>query len=111
LASAKSSAPAKKKGKAAKTIPKGKVTVRDAGEMVRENKMNYSFNTNLFRAFPNIYDGQKIVARRIIHAANNMKLHHNRPYTKSAAVIGETMRYFHPHGMYVTNLFSNQNWV
>ncbi|MCX6165881.1 MAG: DNA gyrase subunit A, partial [Ignavibacteriae bacterium] len=50
------------------------------------------------RALPDVRDGLKPVQRRILHAMNEMGLHHNKPYRKSAKVVGEVLGNYHPHG-------------
>ncbi len=50
------------------------------------------------RALPDVRDGLKPVHRRILHAMNEMGLSFNKPYRKSAGVVGEVMGKFHPHG-------------
>jgi len=50
------------------------------------------------RALPDVRDGLKPVHRRILFAMHNLKNYHNRPYLKSARVVGEVIGRFHPHG-------------
>jgi len=55
-----------------------------------------SVNTN--RAIPDVRDGLKPSTRRILYAMGEINLTSNRPYDKCAAVVGEVMKNFHPHG-------------
>jgi len=55
-----------------------------------------SVNTN--RAIPDVRDGLKPSTRRIIYAMGEINLTSNRPYDKCAAVVGEVMKNYHPHG-------------
>lgn len=73
------------------------IITRNVGEEVKQNKLNYSYSINLYRSFPNLMDGLKLVQRRIIYAANLMKLDANKPHQKSVALIGRAIVY-HPHG-------------
>ncbi|MCK4637611.1 MAG: DNA gyrase subunit A, partial [Methanomicrobia archaeon] len=50
------------------------------------------------RALPDIRDGLKPVHRRILYAMHTMGMFHNRPYKKSARVVGEVLGKYHPHG-------------
>jgi DNA gyrase subunit A len=50
------------------------------------------------RALPDVRDGMKPVHRRILYAMQNMRLNHNSKYKKSAAVVGEVLGKYHPHG-------------
>ena len=57
----------------------------------------YSKYVNEERAIPNVYDGQKPVARRILYTMRKSKLTFDKPTIKAATVVGRTMAY-HPHG-------------
>jgi DNA gyrase subunit A len=50
------------------------------------------------RALPDVRDGLKPVQRRILYAMHRMGLRHNTPYRKSAGIVGEVLKEFHPHG-------------
>ena len=60
--------------------------------------IDYSMSVIMSRALPDIRDGLKPVHRRILYAMNEMGLTHEKPYKKSARVVGETLGKFHPHG-------------
>lgn len=66
-------------------------------EMTR-SYLDYAMSVIVSRALPDVRDGLKPVHRRILYAMNEMGLLHNRNYRKSAAVIGEVMGKYHPHG-------------
>jgi DNA gyrase subunit A len=72
----------------------GNVLNRTIQEMVRKNKMDYSYNINLFRSFPDVNDGLKVVHRRILFAMDCLNL---KGLIKSAAVVGKTLSDSHPH--------------
>jgi DNA gyrase subunit A len=59
---------------------------------------DYSFSINLARAFPAIQDGLKPVARRIAYAMYEKGLKPGGPYKKVAAVVGDVLGKYHPHG-------------
>ena len=50
------------------------------------------------RALPDVRDGLKPVHRRILYAMHDEGLQPNRPYSKSAGVVGEVIKHYHPHG-------------
>ncbi|GGA81027.1 DNA gyrase subunit A [Brucella endophytica] len=58
----------------------------------------YAMSVIVSRALPDARDGLKPVHRRILYAMNEMGLDWNRPYRKSAGVVGEVMGKYHPHG-------------
>ncbi len=75
--------------------------------------MEYSMSVIVSRALPDVRDGLKPVHRRILYAMNELNLAHNRPFRKSAAIVGETMGKYHPHGdgaIYDTLVRMAQPW-
>ena len=60
--------------------------------------LTYAMSVNTNRAIPDVRDGLKPSNRRIIYAMGEINLTANRPYDKCAAVVGEVMKNFHPHG-------------
>ncbi len=60
--------------------------------------LTYAMSVNTNRAIPDVRDGLKPSARRIIYAMGELNLTNDRPYDKCAAVVGEVMKNFHPHG-------------
>ncbi len=67
-------------------------------EEIKASYISYAMSVIVGRALPDVRDGLKPVQRRILHAMNEMGLHHNKPYRKSAKVVGEVLGNFHPHG-------------
>lgn len=67
-------------------------------EEVQNSYLDYAMSVIVSRALPDVRDGLKPVHRRIIHAMNETSNHHNKPYRKSARVVGEVMGKYHPHG-------------
>ena len=65
---------------------------------MRDSYIDYSMSVIVGRALPDVLDGLKPVHRRILFAMNGLGLFPNRPYRKSAAVVGEVLAKFHPHG-------------
>ena len=50
------------------------------------------------RALPDVRDGLKPVHRRVLFAMQDLNLEHNKPYKKSARIVGEILGKYHPHG-------------
>jgi DNA gyrase subunit A len=65
---------------------------------VRRSFLDYSMSVIISRALPDVRDGLKPVHRRILYAMNQEGLLSNRPYSKSAGVVGEVLKHYHPHG-------------
>ncbi|HRX26153.1 MAG TPA: DNA gyrase subunit A, partial [Aminivibrio sp.] len=60
--------------------------------------LDYSMSVIVSRALPDVRDGLKPVHRRILYAMHGLNLSKGRPYRKSAAIVGDTMGKYHPHG-------------
>jgi DNA gyrase subunit A len=65
---------------------------------VRGSFLAYSMSVIISRALPDVRDGLKPVHRRILYAMNQEGLLPNRRYSKSAGVVGEVLKHYHPHG-------------
>ena len=57
-------------------------------EQMKTSYIDYSMSVIVGRALPDVRDGLKPVHRRILHAMNELGLHYNRPYKKSARIVG-----------------------
>lgn len=67
-------------------------------EQMKTAYIDYSMSVIVGRALPDVRDGFKPVHRRILFAMNELGLNHNKPYKKSARVVGEVLGKYHPHG-------------
>lgn len=67
-------------------------------EQMKSAYIDYSMSVIVGRALPDARDGMKPVHRRILYAMNELGMHHNKPYKKSARVVGEVLGKYHPHG-------------
>jgi DNA gyrase subunit A len=65
---------------------------------MRKSYLEYSMSVIVGRALPDIRDGLKPVHRRVLYAMYDLKNFHNRPYKKSARVVGDVIGKYHPHG-------------
>ena len=65
---------------------------------MRSAYLDYAMSVIVSRALPDVRDGLKPVQRRILYAMHQMGLRHNVPYRKSAGIVGEVLKEYHPHG-------------
>ncbi len=65
---------------------------------IQKSYLDYAMSVIVSRALPDVRDGLKPVQRRIIYAMQQQNLHHTSRYQKSAAVVGEVLKNYHPHG-------------
>jgi DNA gyrase subunit A len=65
---------------------------------VRRSFLDYSMSVIISRALPDVRDGLKPVHRRILYAMQQEGLLSSRGYSKSAGVVGEVLKHYHPHG-------------
>lgn len=67
-------------------------------EVMHNSMLPYSENVILDRALPRVEDGLKPVQRRILYAMHEMGLTPDKPYKKSARIVGDCLGKYHPHG-------------
>ena len=65
---------------------------------MKESYLDYSMSVIVSRALPDVRDGLKPVHRRVLYGMHELGLTHNKPYKKSARVVGEVLGKYHPHG-------------
>ncbi len=75
-----------------------KIEPRLLEDEMRESFIDYSMSVIVQRALPDVRDGLKPVHRRILYAMHEIGLAPNRPYKKSATVVGDVLGKYHPHG-------------
>ncbi len=71
---------------------------RDIGTEMRESFMDYAMSIIVSRALPDVRDGLKPVHRRIMYAMAELGMTPDKPYKKSARIVGEVIGKYHPHG-------------
>ena len=71
------------------------VTIEDE---MRQSYMDYAMSVIVGRALPDVRDGLKPVHRRVLYAMNEMGNDYNKPYKKSARIVGDVIGKYHPHG-------------
>ncbi|WJH36234.1 DNA gyrase subunit A [Paenibacillus sp. CC-CFT747] len=74
------------------------VRERDIGSEMRESFMDYAMSIIVSRALPDVRDGLKPVHRRILFAMSELGMSPDKPYKKSARIVGEVIGKYHPHG-------------
>jgi DNA gyrase subunit A len=82
-------------------------------EQMKTAYIDYSMSVIIGRALPDVRDGLKPVHRRVLYAMNELGNHSNKPYKKSARIVGEVMGKYHPHGdksIYDTMVRLAQEW-
>lgn len=67
-------------------------------EEMQSSYLDYSMSVIVSRALPDVRDGFKPVHRRVLFGMNELGLQPNRPYKKSARVVGDVLGKYHPHG-------------
>ena len=65
---------------------------------MKEAYLQYSMSVIVGRALPDVRDGLKPVHRRVLFAMKELSNYHNKPYKKSARVVGDVIGKYHPHG-------------
>ena len=65
---------------------------------MRQSYLDYAMSVIVGRALPDVRDGLKPVHRRVLHAMRELGNDYNRPYKKSARVVGDVIGKYHPHG-------------
>ncbi|ACU04367.1 DNA gyrase subunit A [Pedobacter heparinus] len=85
----------------------------DIDEQMRSAYIDYSMSVIVSRALPDVRDGLKPVHRRVLYGMLDLGLANNKPYKKSARIVGEVLGKYHPHGdasVYNTMVRMAQEW-
>ncbi|AFG38891.1 DNA topoisomerase (ATP-hydrolyzing) subunit A [Spirochaeta africana] len=78
--------------------PEGRVIPVAIEDEVKQSYMTYAMSVIVSRALPDVRDGLKPVHRRILYSMGDMGLWHNKPFKKSARIVGDILGKYHPHG-------------
>ena len=76
----------------------GKVQLVAITDEMQKSYLDYAMSVIVARALPDVRDGLKPVQRRIIYAMHQQGMHHSTRFQKCAAVVGEVLKNYHPHG-------------
>ncbi len=91
----------------------GKIVQINIEEQMKTAYIDYSMSVIVGRALPDVRDGLKPVHRRVLFGMNEAGNHSNKPYKKSARIVGDVMGKYHPHGdssIYDTIVRMAQPW-
>ncbi len=80
------------------TLDGGRIEPRELAEEMRSSYLDYAMSVIVGRALPDVRDGLKPVHRRVLFSMNESGLQPGRPYSKCAAVVGDVLGKYHPHG-------------
>lgn len=92
---------------------RGKIIPVHIEEQMKASYIDYSMSVIVGRALPDVRDGLKPVHRRVLFGMNELGNNSNKPYKKSARIVGEVMGKYHPHGdssIYDTMVRMAQDW-
>ncbi|MCL5881175.1 MAG: DNA gyrase subunit A, partial [Candidatus Thermoplasmatota archaeon] len=71
---------------------------RPIEDEIKNSYLEYAMSVIVSRAIPDVKDGLKPVQRRILYSMSELGVNFDKPYKKSARIVGETMGKYHPHG-------------
>ena len=80
------------------TPPEDRIISINIDEEMRSAYIDYSMSVIVSRALPDVRDGLKPVHRRVLYGMLDLGLSNNKPYKKSARIVGEVLGKYHPHG-------------
>jgi DNA gyrase subunit A len=93
---------------------RGKIIPVNIEEQMKSSYIDYSMSVIVGRALPDVRDGLKPVHRRVLYGMSELGNNSNKPYKKSARIVGEVMGKYHPHGdsaIYDTMVRMAQDWA
>src|SRR5680860_1107678 len=76
----------------------GRIEQIEIAEEMRSSYLDYAMSVIVGRALPDVRDGLKPVHRRVLFGMHDAGMQPNKPYRKSARIVGDVMGNFHPHG-------------
>ena len=78
--------------------PDSRVKEVNISQEMRSSFLDYAMSVIVSRALPDVRDGLKPVHRRILYAMHDLGMHSDKPFKKSARIVGEVIGKYHPHG-------------
>lgn len=79
-------------------MPNSQIKDRNISKEMRDSFLDYAMSVIVSRALPDVRDGLKPVHRRILYAMHDLGMHSDKPFKKSARIVGEVIGKYHPHG-------------
>ncbi len=70
----------------------------DYADVMQKSYIDYAMSVIVARALPDVRDGLKPVQRRVLYDMHELGIRYDKPYRKSARIVGDTMGKYHPHG-------------
>ncbi|MDU0996969.1 MAG: DNA gyrase subunit A, partial [Staphylococcus lugdunensis] len=77
-------------------LPQSRINERNITSEMRESFLDYAMSVIVSRALPDVRDGLKPVHRRILYGLNEQGMTPDKPYKKSARIVGDVMGKYHP---------------
>lgn len=78
--------------------PRSQIKEINISQEMRSSFLDYAMSVIVSRALPDVRDGLKPVHRRILYAMHDLGMHSDKPYKKSARIVGDVIGKYHPHG-------------
>ena len=78
--------------------PNSQVKEINISQEMKSSFLDYAMSVIVSRALPDVRDGLKPVHRRILYAMHDLGMHSDKPYKKSARIVGDVIGKYHPHG-------------
>ncbi|MBV7505015.1 DNA gyrase subunit A [Bacillus sp. sid0103] len=78
--------------------PNSQITEINISKEMKTSFLDYAMSVIVSRALPDVRDGLKPVHRRILYAMHDLGMHSDKPYKKSARIVGDVIGKYHPHG-------------
>ena len=78
--------------------PNSQVKEINISQEMKTSFLDYAMSVIVSRALPDVRDGLKPVHRRILYAMHDLGIHADKPYKKSARIVGDVIGKYHPHG-------------
>ena len=75
-----------------------KIIKTEYSEVMQKSFIDYAMSVIIARALPDVRDGLKPVQRRVLYDMHELGIKYDKPYRKSARIVGDTMGKYHPHG-------------
>ena len=75
-----------------------KIIKSEYSDVMSKSFVDYAMSVIIARALPDVRDGLKPVQRRVLYDMHELGIRHDKPYRKSARIVGDTMGKYHPHG-------------
>ena len=78
--------------------PQEQILKTEYSELMQKSYIDYAMSVIVARALPDVRDGLKPVQRRTLYDMHELGIRSDRPFRKSARIVGDTMGKYHPHG-------------